>query len=402
MMTQLGPPWSHVTRHQRSKDRPASLATRPRSSKPEPSFALLRVDEVLALPEPTWLVEGIVPAHALGQLYGQPGHMKSFVALDLAVSVATGRDWMGHPVKQGPVVYVAAEGLSGFRRRIKASMELNGLARADLADFRLVGGAVQLGDDEEVSYFLREVSGAFRGKPSLIVFDTQARCTLGIEENSNSEMGRVVAALNRMQRLYGATVMTVHHSGRSSTEDRGASSVKGALDFQIRQRMLTKSRVEITSTKQKDWEPFQTFRIDFQPIAGSLVPVQAGHAIASAQSAIDALTDNERSALMTLRDHPEGLRSGDWMTDTGLAKSSFHKARKNLLDQGLVTLFDGAYTAADDGKDDPPTPTAEVHGSTPPLGGGPVDPDATEETGLSARIEAAWEESHLGVDDVSE
>ena len=93
-------------------------------------FRLLRVEQVLAMPLPTWLVEGIVPSDSIGQIYGRSGHFKSFVTLDLALSIATGLRWMDHIVEAGPTVYVAGEGARGLIGRIHAWKDYHDLTRS--------------------------------------------------------------------------------------------------------------------------------------------------------------------------------------------------------------------------------------------------------------------------------
>ncbi len=80
---------------------------------------LLTAREVLELPDPEWLIDGFMEQAVFGGLYGRSGDGKTFVALDLALSIATGRVWQGRVVKQGPVVYVVAEGdtLSSIARK---------------------------------------------------------------------------------------------------------------------------------------------------------------------------------------------------------------------------------------------------------------------------------------------
>jgi hypothetical protein len=79
---------------------------------------LFTVREVLTLPDPQWLIEGMVEVGAQGVIYGPSGHGKSFVALDWALCVATGKPWSGRPTKKGPAVYVVAEGGRGIKKRI--------------------------------------------------------------------------------------------------------------------------------------------------------------------------------------------------------------------------------------------------------------------------------------------
>ena len=76
--------------------------------------------EMLELPAPTWLIEGLLPAQGLADLYGDSGVGKSFLALDWSAHVATGRDWLGNTVQQGGVAYICSEGPHGCNYRCKS------------------------------------------------------------------------------------------------------------------------------------------------------------------------------------------------------------------------------------------------------------------------------------------
>jgi RecA-family ATPase len=66
------------------------------------------------MPPPRWLIRDWLPASSLILIYGEPGAGKTFVALDIAVAIATGRDWNGNKVARGIVLYIAAEGVAGL------------------------------------------------------------------------------------------------------------------------------------------------------------------------------------------------------------------------------------------------------------------------------------------------
>ena len=358
----------------------------------------LSVAAVLALPEPEWLVDGTIPKNAVGQLYGPSGGMKSFVALDIAMSVASGKNWMGRAVAQGPVVYVAGEGVSGYKKRMIASLKYHGFGPGDLPDFRLADDAVQLREEPTLDHFIERVEAEFTSRSlALIVFDTQARCTVGIEENSNTEMGRVVQALDKIRRSTGATVLLVHHTGKKGGDDRGASAVKGAVSFQIRQTKSSKLRVELICTKQKDWDEFKAFSLDLLAVADSLVPVPMGQGSAVGIGYVkEALNGNERVAFDALAPHPLGLKSGAWKGASGLGKGSFQKVRNSLVEKGLVSRTNKVYRVSTPNTPDSPTTKAcseEVHWSTPPLGGGLVDSEASDSPqDQDQAMESAWED----------
>src|SRR5262245_19107112 len=83
--------------------------------------------ELLNMPPPTWLVDGIIPNGAMVAEYGQPETKKSFVAIDIALSVATGLPWLGHETERGYVVYISAEGGAGIGKRARVWLAYYGL-----------------------------------------------------------------------------------------------------------------------------------------------------------------------------------------------------------------------------------------------------------------------------------
>ncbi len=72
-----------------------------------------------------WLIRGILPAKGLSMVYGPPGCGKSLLVMAWAMCIASGTQWLDRPVKQGAVVYIAAEGGDGIGLRIRAWKEQN-------------------------------------------------------------------------------------------------------------------------------------------------------------------------------------------------------------------------------------------------------------------------------------
>jgi RecA-family ATPase len=83
---------------------------------PKKVFRLTRIGE-LSYKEPVYLVADFVETECLAMLFGDPACGKSFIAVDLALSVATGAGFHGREVLAGPVVYLAGEGHNGLMRR---------------------------------------------------------------------------------------------------------------------------------------------------------------------------------------------------------------------------------------------------------------------------------------------
>lgn len=197
------------------------------------------------------LVGDLLHLNTLARVIGPSGTFKSFVMIDMCGHIGTGLAWHGQYVRQGTVVYLVAEGAEGIRKRVRAWEQHRGV-RMD--NVRFLPRPVQAMDPEwEV---LTEVMR--RMEPAMIVVDTQARVTVGIEENSNTEMGRVVARLDRLRAVTGACVTLVHHTGHIGEHGRGASAVKGALQSELmisrKGDRLSNFVLTVKSGKQKDDE----------------------------------------------------------------------------------------------------------------------------------------------------
>jgi len=212
---------------------------------------LLSLSDLSSLPPVRPLVEGLLYRDTLAQLSGPPGSYKSFLALGMACAVAAGEStWEGHRIPEGgPVVYVAAEGATGLRARVLGWCELTNVDPADLdGKLYFLPVPIQLGNRVDVGQaveLVRDV-GAI-----LLVLDTRARCTLGLEENSATEQGTAVHNAEAIQRAAGCTVFPVHHAGRAGGAGRGSNSWDGAVwsDLRVTGDDL---RAQITCAKHKD------------------------------------------------------------------------------------------------------------------------------------------------------
>lgn len=222
-----------------------------------------QLDEIEPL-EP--LIDGWVFKSTLAQIFGPSGHYKSFVAADMARAVCTGEQWFGHETSKGKVLYVCAEGVQGFRARIRAIEGYKQLGR--LEELTIVRRAVQIGGPEWAEFIEIIAEGGY----VMVVVDTQARTTVGRKENDNTEMGEVVAALDELIEATGVGVVMIHHSGKGEAQDgRGASAIKGALQSQIRVTKRKGLTVEVVATKQKDHEELGPYFLQLEPFGDSLV-----------------------------------------------------------------------------------------------------------------------------------
>lgn len=226
--------------------------------------ALVDTDGLDGLPDPVPLVEGILFRDSLAWIYGKPGSGKSFVGIDWAGCVANGLPWGVHEVSTGKVLYLVAEGTAGIRRRVRAWERHTGTRMRDVTFLPIAVQLLQPLDLRALELLVQET------RPTLIVVDTQARCTVGANENDNGEMGTVVAAADKLREASGACVLMIHHSGRNGENMRGASAFDGAATSIIKV-VKNDDYVEVYCDKQKDVEDFETVFLKMQPVLESCV-----------------------------------------------------------------------------------------------------------------------------------
>lgn len=172
------------------------------------------------------LLGDLLHLDSLARIIGPSGHMKSFVTIDIAGHIGTGMKWHGHYVRQGTVVYLVAEGSRGIRKRVRAWEKHYGL-KMDNVLF-LPRPVQAMSPEWDVL-----IEAMRRLEPQMIVIDTQARVSVGVEENSNTEVGVVVERMEELRRATGSCVLVIHHTGHIGEHGRGASSAKGALQSEL-------------------------------------------------------------------------------------------------------------------------------------------------------------------------
>ncbi|KUL22346.1 AAA family ATPase [Actinoplanes awajinensis] len=213
---------------------------------------LLTPGQLRNRPRPKHLIKGVLKLSSATWLIGAPGSYKSFVALDWAAHVAAGLEWRERKVEQREVLYVLAEGAEGFQDRVSAWERRHG---TDLDSLLILPVPVQArGDDKSsVSAQWRElVTLVAKRKPGLVVLDTQARLSVGMEENSNSEMGVWVRAVDMIKKAADCCVLVVHHTGRAGGDARGASAIDGAQDAEWRVDKDKNLAFTLSCDKMKD------------------------------------------------------------------------------------------------------------------------------------------------------
>lgn len=212
---------------------------------------------------PSWIIKGVLPRAEMAVVYGDSGSGKTFFVLDLAIAVATGAEWRGIQVKKGRVVYVAAEGASGFRNRLKAYAHEQQIDLADL-DIGVISSAPNMMEKADAVDVAKSV--VYSGGADIVVLDTFAQVMPGANENSGEDVGKALAHCKGIHRATGAMVILVHHSGKDSSRGaRGWSGLRAAADCEIEVIRSNDDRAA-TVTKLKDGEDGAEFGFKLQTV----------------------------------------------------------------------------------------------------------------------------------------
>ena len=311
------------------------------------------IAELLGLKPPAWIIDGVIPEQGFTALYGKPGDGKSFLALDMAMSIATGLPWQGHPTQKGYVVYISAEGGAGLGKRVGAWLQHKHIVSDDYKHLLMnfVTSAVHIlpeSDDigeilaqtiEHHAYqelLLNTLGEDETGPPFFIVVDTLARCFDG-DENQQEDMNNFIKGLDYLRDTFAATVLVIHHTNKGGFEERGSSSFRGACDAMMSLEKV-ESALTLTCTKQKDAEPFleEAYELVVMPDWNSCVVVS-------------------EKASSTLRQHHmiDVLKSfgpftySEWLEASELPKTTFKRFIVGLTKSGTIIKENELYSFSD-------------------------------------------------------
>lgn len=230
-------------------------------------FRLIPAAEFAQGRDVAWLVRNVIPQAELVVVYGESGSGKSFLILDLVAAIARGIPWRDLRTVSGPVVYICAEGVAGFRRRLRAYSHQTAVALDGLR-LKVIGDAPNLLEGKDALAVAKSI--VEDGGASVIVVDTLSAVTPGANENAGEDMGTVIAHCKGLHRATGATVVLIHHSGKDAAKGaRGWSGLRAAADAEIeviRHGEESDCTRTATVTKQKDGEDGAIFGFKLAPV----------------------------------------------------------------------------------------------------------------------------------------
>ena len=288
---------------------------------------LLTRSDLLTLPDPEPLINNVLDQGTTALLYGKWGTAKTFIALDWAASVATGRKWQGRASQQRRVLYVVGEGAFGFKGRV-AAWEIGWRTKISDDDLSILPEPVNLNRAVDVANLAALIAW---GGYSFVILDTLARCMVGADENSAKDCGVVVDVLTRLRDCTPGkrgVVLGVHHAGKDAKTLRGSSAFEGGVDtvyFTARDEGL----LTLTREKRKDGPENDHHLLKLDPMPGT-------ESCVISVSRASETNDRAGKLLSHFRSHFAGIgaTATQLLSVVDMPRSTFYRALSDLVKRG--------------------------------------------------------------------
>ena len=179
--------------------------------------------------ETTWLIQSLWAHAAVGIIGGAPKCCKSWLGIDMAVSVASGTPCLGHFPVQNPgptLVYLAEDALPVVRARIDALCAHRRLDIRQLDLFAITASSLRLdlaGDQKRLHATLASV------RPRLVLLDPLVRLHR-LDENSAADISNLLGFVREMQRIHDTAMVLVHHASKKHHAQPG-QALRGSSDL---------------------------------------------------------------------------------------------------------------------------------------------------------------------------
>lgn len=226
-------------------------------------FNGLTFDEMENIPPKQWIIDKVFGRKDLGMIFGESGCGKTFVVVDMIISLCHQEDWadsmsVNEEVK---IAYFAGEGFAGLAERFKAAARSRGFEK--IPNFTLFDKMPQLflGSDvneyqESMKRFVIECKKRDY-KPDILIIDTLHTAIVDAEENSAKDVGRILSSCKHAISELGCSVILVHHTNKGGNSERGSGALRGGMDFMLEVRMPENKNTgyhRVCCSKLKDGE----------------------------------------------------------------------------------------------------------------------------------------------------
>ena len=181
-------------------------------------------------PQTQWLIEDLWTEQAVGILGGEPKCFKSFLALDMAVSVASGTPCLRQfPVQRSGAVllFPAEDSLAVVRQRLEGISAAAGVGLGSLPIEVITAPSLRLDRPADCQRLVNTLKSL---KPLLLILDPFIRLHR-VEENDASQIAPLLSFLRQLQRQFSLAVVLVHHARKDSGGSRPGQALRGSSEL---------------------------------------------------------------------------------------------------------------------------------------------------------------------------
>lgn len=236
-------------------------------SQTDETFPLIHADEIRFDPVSRYLIKSLLALNTFNCIYGASNSGKTFVSLDMACCIVSGKPWRGMKVKKGAVIYLCLEGDEGIKNRVIAAQMRNKFPRG--SNLLLCPVPISLLEDSDTTRLINTINKVAKECDEdvvMVVVDTLSRAMAGGDENSPVDMTKLVSSCDVIREQGSISVLLVHHTGKDAAKGlRGHSSLIAALDTALEVKAATtKAPSSVNAFKQRDRskESDLTFKLD--------------------------------------------------------------------------------------------------------------------------------------------
>ena len=244
---------------------------------PEPAndndrFQVTWFDDVDKTTTKEEIVQGVLGAGEFSLFVAKPGMGKSVLVGDIGMHIAAGMDWHGKKVKQGLVVFFAAERKKITERRVAAWGKQHRVTNIPLV---VVEGKLDLTtglvDAKALAATIKSLEERSRHHCVLVILDTVTRTFGPGDQHQSRDMQRYVQSVDELHRATTAHIAAIHHSPWSDDRGEGAIDLDGAIDVSFVVNVTGTGPTKVFTLKctgANDGEegPIMSFRLESVPL----------------------------------------------------------------------------------------------------------------------------------------
>ena len=243
---------------------------------------VVRVDQIPREENaPRWLVEQLWGDSSVGVIGGAPKCSKTWLGLDVALSVATGTACLGRYAvpRPGPVlIYLAEDALAVVRERVEGMARHRGMELAGVEIHVITAPSLRL---DRQPHRQRLLETAHRLRPRLLLLDPLVRLH-GVDENDAQQVAELLAYFRLLQRRLDLSVILVHHTRKNATGGvaagqglRGSSDLHAFGDSNLYLRRVRERLVLLSEHRAAPASPAVTLELVAIPAATTHLEVVA-------------------------------------------------------------------------------------------------------------------------------